>query len=904
MPRFLNTYTGEFVWIADVGATPYAILSHTWRSDKEGGEQTYDDIVKLQTKCPTANPKPWNDDRPPRFNKKFFSHPKLSEKIKRACEVARKAGFRLIWIDSCCIDKRSSAELSEAINSMYALYRDADVCYVYLADVPRGTDPRAKDSEFWKSRWHKRGWTLQELVAPPYVVFLTSDWTFLGTKTGLASTLEKVTGVDAGILLGVERVESASVAKRMSWAAERETTRVEDRAYSLLGIFGVHMSPIYGEGTNAFLRLQEEIIKHIPDQSIFAWGWSRTLLALGEVADEYRGGWVASASGLLAASPDAFGDVGDVAPITVSEFAMRIGDAQNLVLPPLHCVFTPQGARMELLTIPLPPETSDMLADENAVSCDDCRVANARSPFRRLALLRCTDRDGHLIGLPLRCPEEDVGAAENVVIGVHACCVKELEWHESRRVVRLSASVLKDLDVAPTCVQVSLLRHWKEPVEPKARRDGFSKIGIRAVDVWQDGGNAPEIQLAPHCEEELRSVRYTLTPLDSELRQPEDTRPAELVFTTTLHMHSTTQKPPHNDQHMHPPILIELELQRSELYHSIPCHLSVDLLHPPSAIELVHPASPAPDSVSSAPPLHDESHHTPPTAGNPHRQSNSFDISRFSTSRTIAEAEFVIPDCAVSRTDADGVSMDYVRLLRLKLEQPIESAYIEDSDHLSFSVELSEPFIRNTAPTDAQAEPAATSTGFAQSERLADSSLIQAAAEPSPDPEVMPSSRPSYNATPEPAPSPTTRSEQKAVSEGPGSPGPCDAVMHDGPNVGHVDGTPGTVPSPPHDTAQDAPGSTMCPTAASRQTAAREASPVHDAGSAGRSAFAEHPSEYPPADVARLDAAGAQGVSADPSTDSGGTVQKALRNVRQFLKPLPQRPRRWILRDNSSQRPP
>lgn len=241
MPRFLNTYTGEFVWIPNVGATPYAILSHTWRSTEEGGEQTYDDIVKLQIESPVATPQPWNVEHPPPVNEAFFSNPALSDKIKRACEVARKAGHRLIWIDSCCIDKRSSAELSEAINSMYVLYRDADICYVYLADVPHGADPRAHDCEFWESRWHTRGWTLQELVAPACVVFLTCDWTFLGTKSGLAWTLQKITKIDAEILLGLKPVSSASVAKRMSWAAGRETTRVEDRAYSLLGIFGVHI---------------------------------------------------------------------------------------------------------------------------------------------------------------------------------------------------------------------------------------------------------------------------------------------------------------------------------------------------------------------------------------------------------------------------------------------------------------------------------------------------------------------------------------------------------------------------------------------------------------------------------------------------------------------------------------
>ncbi|KAH9848554.1 heterokaryon incompatibility protein-domain-containing protein [Lenzites betulinus] len=716
MPRFLNTYTGEFVWIADVGATSYAILSHTWQSDEEGGEQTFDDVVKLQTKCPIVTSQPWDDSHPPQFNKKFFSHRALSDKIKRACEVARKAGFRLIWIDSCCIDKRSSAELSEAINSMYALYRDADVCYVYLADVPGGTDPREEESKFWKSRWHKRGWTLQELVAPPYVVFLAWDWSFLGTKTALASTLEKITRVDTAILLGLKPVESASVAKRMSWAAGRETTRVEDRAYSLLGIFGVHLSPIYGEGTNAFLRLQEEIIKYIPDQSIFAWGASRTLLGLHEAAHRFCGDGYYRDHGLLAPSPNVFWHVGDIAPITASSFSTRIGGRRDS-MPSLHCVFTPQGARIALMTIPLPPETARLLVREGAADCPDCREAMARSPFRRLALLRCTDRDGNLIALPLRCPEEDVAAAENVTIRVHATCTGGWK-HPSPRVVRLSPPVLKDLHVAPTCVEVSLLRRWQEPVKPKAHRYGFAKYewGHPALWVSQHFQKALKIRLAPNCQQALRAVGLMLTPLAVESRQHENTGLTNLTLTTTLHRNIATQQPPPDDQHMHlPSILIEVELQLT----SDTCaraQFSIGRLGKPSAIESTPLASSEIGSVFSRRPLDG----TSAIADSGHRQSCSLNINTGSKTRTIAEAKFVIPDGTVPRTSANGVSMDYVRLLHLTLDNPLESAYVEFFDHLSFSVELSEPFLGSTASTEFQS--AATPSSSPPSGHLADNS--------------------------------------------------------------------------------------------------------------------------------------------------------------------------------------
>ncbi|PIL25336.1 hypothetical protein GSI_13225 [Ganoderma sinense ZZ0214-1] len=197
----------------------------------------------------------------------------LSEKVRRACEVARRDGYRYIWIDSCCINKESSAELSEAINSMYNWYRGAQVCYAFLADVPPGGDVRAKDSKFRESRWFKRGWTLQELVAPLVVVFLSKDWQYLGTKDGLADLIKDITSIDIGILTHERVLSEESVANRMRWAARRETTRVEDQAYSLLGIFGITMPTLYGEGQNAFRRLQEQILERIPDHSIFVWGY-------------------------------------------------------------------------------------------------------------------------------------------------------------------------------------------------------------------------------------------------------------------------------------------------------------------------------------------------------------------------------------------------------------------------------------------------------------------------------------------------------------------------------------------------------------------------------------------------------------------------------------------------------
>ncbi|KAK4234253.1 vegetative incompatibility protein HET-E-1 [Achaetomium macrosporum] len=196
-------------------------------------------------------------------------------KIAYACSQAERDGYRYVWVDTCCIDKRSSAEVSEAINSMFSWYQRAAVCYAYLEDVH--SDDYANGYLTWKdhfnsSRWFTRGWTLQELLAPRKVVFYAKGWRLLGTKSSLVKMIEKITRVDELTLLEPRLIHSASVAQRMAWAANRTTTRPEDMAYSLLGIFGVNTPIIYGEGENAFLRLQEEIIRRSDDHSIFAWG--------------------------------------------------------------------------------------------------------------------------------------------------------------------------------------------------------------------------------------------------------------------------------------------------------------------------------------------------------------------------------------------------------------------------------------------------------------------------------------------------------------------------------------------------------------------------------------------------------------------------------------------------------
>lgn len=220
---------------------PYAILSHTWGSDEE--EVTYDDV-----RGETGRGK--------------FGYAKLVF----CAEQAAKDGLKHFWIDTCCIDKSSSAELSEAITSMFRWYKNSDRCYVYLSDVT--TNKRKADHEsahpawmsaFRSSRWFARGWTLQELLAPRTVNFFSREGKELGTRSDLEQHIHEITRIPIPALRGVP-LHQFTVSDRMSWAATRRTKREEDKAYSLLGIFGVSMVPNYGEEEEAaFRRLRREI---------------------------------------------------------------------------------------------------------------------------------------------------------------------------------------------------------------------------------------------------------------------------------------------------------------------------------------------------------------------------------------------------------------------------------------------------------------------------------------------------------------------------------------------------------------------------------------------------------------------------------------------------------------------
>lgn len=162
---------------------------------------------------------------------------------------------------------------------MFAWYRNSEVCYEYLSDVVHTQNELHLDLQMKSSRWFTRGWTLQELLAPAEVRFYNCNWEFIGDKKSLSDLLTTITLINFGALTWPWTLPNYSIAIRMFWACERTTTRIEDRAYCMLGILGVHMPLLYGEGENAFRRLQEELIKVSDDESIFAHE-GRSILAL------------------------------------------------------------------------------------------------------------------------------------------------------------------------------------------------------------------------------------------------------------------------------------------------------------------------------------------------------------------------------------------------------------------------------------------------------------------------------------------------------------------------------------------------------------------------------------------------------------------------------------------------
>ena len=280
--------------------------------------------------------------------------------LHRSCDLTNGG----IFTQTCCIDKTSSAELQESINSMYKWYKESQICLVYLEDVGPGTgttgDTQATyenaSNAFADCRWITRGWTLQELVAPTSLRFYYHDWTVMGDKNEFSEELSDATGIPIFVLDNGD-LSQLSVAQRMSWASYRQTTRVEDRAYCLLGIFDIQMPLLYGEGEKAFIRLQEEILKTSDDYSLFAWKAVDTN-SLPPLKSTYRG--------LLARSP------------------IEFRDCRSVEREPTPCI-TPLSATAVGLHIEL-----EFLTDP-------------RDKTRFLALIRCNNSMNQRLAIYLKC---------------------------------------------------------------------------------------------------------------------------------------------------------------------------------------------------------------------------------------------------------------------------------------------------------------------------------------------------------------------------------------------------------------------------------------------------------------------------------------------------------------------
>ncbi|KAG4255949.1 hypothetical protein FPRO03_04897 [Fusarium proliferatum] len=446
----LESFTGEH----GASIPTYAILSHVWTSEE----------VSLQ-QMSGLSPLP--------------EESKGYRKIVDFCAKAKAEGFEYGWIDTCCIDKTSSAELSEAINSMFQWYRKSAACYVFLNDVSSTENPRLSGSRFRKSRWFTRGWTLQELLAPHEVIFLADDWREIGTKASLSATVSDVTKIDVATLVK-QTWSHVSIAGIMSWASMRQTTRLEDQAYSLMGLFDVNMPLIYGEGPKAFYRLQVEIMKATNDDSLFAWS-TEPLEDCGYSPNEGASTRGFRFLGLLAPSPACFRDSHDIrAPRDISRSHVPQYDLikQDISL---------SAVVVRLCSLPADPKQLGDIDRVNVVGTlrfsNNVRAVDhglVITPARRdakgikimclVAVLRCWNKDGY-IGIPIK--RLASGAYQRVENG-HRC-----RWFKVR-LMPLRLTLKSEEERAPDESEYTLRQFDSESREKGPPADPPETILVRA----------------------------------------------------------------------------------------------------------------------------------------------------------------------------------------------------------------------------------------------------------------------------------------------------------------------------------------------------------------------------------------------------------------------------------------
>ncbi|TBU55254.1 hypothetical protein BD310DRAFT_979744 [Dichomitus squalens] len=334
--RLLDTRTLRFVDFVEPEHVTYAILSHTW---DPYGEQTFQHLCEIQRKHPGNT---------------IFDSPILSQKVLGFCRFALGRGYDYGWVDSCCIEKTSSAELSEAINSMFVWYSKADACYAYLSDVNSASSNW--EQEFRDSRWHRRGWTLQELIAPRAVEFLFNDWSVLGSKSELADLLEAITGVDSSILTFDRQLSDFSIAR-------------------------------------------QEVLRKIPDQSIFAWGlrslhstdiltfpaWSTYSYAPRDTSTSPGAAFLATRDhGLLASSPGDFQGLSSLVPLPRGAFHRKLG---YILDTPLSMDCSAYGMQVHLPVVRISSSNASQSTHVALLACED--------PWRGLACLLLRKQSYH-----------------------------------------------------------------------------------------------------------------------------------------------------------------------------------------------------------------------------------------------------------------------------------------------------------------------------------------------------------------------------------------------------------------------------------------------------------------------------------------------------------------------------
>ncbi|THV03858.1 HET-domain-containing protein [Dendrothele bispora CBS 962.96] len=241
----MNSHTFKIIEFKEHDTIPpYAILSHKWI---HGEEITLQDFKQSRNR---------------QVSKKGY------HKVRRACGKARQDGIRYIWIDTCCIDQTNSDDIAQNIKSMYAYYQNATVCYAYLDDVRSDVDSKTWQCEIEESEWFRRGWTLQELLAPRIVEFYDTEWNYIGSRHGLQEEISYATGIPLPVLSGRLPIHQVDVLERMSWAMGRKTTKLQDQAYCLLGLLGISMDPDYDEDVEeSFRRLRIAFVTAYPEHT-------------------------------------------------------------------------------------------------------------------------------------------------------------------------------------------------------------------------------------------------------------------------------------------------------------------------------------------------------------------------------------------------------------------------------------------------------------------------------------------------------------------------------------------------------------------------------------------------------------------------------------------------------------